>query len=82
MVALVARVLRSRVCTVGLDWREHVVQDPTLSRSGDVPALVADPRKAEARLGWRATTTFDALLDEMLDAARGALAVTGTPATT
>lgn len=72
----VAQFCEAAFARVDLDWKEHVVHDPTLSRAGDVPALVADPRKAEARLGWRATTTFDALLDEMLDAARGALAVT------
>ncbi|MBC7843280.1 MAG: GDP-mannose 4,6-dehydratase [Gemmatimonadaceae bacterium] len=64
---------------VGLDWKEHVVHDPGLSRSGDVPALVADPRRAAERLGWHATTSFESLLDEMLDAARGALAVSPTP---
>ncbi|HYW49225.1 MAG TPA: GDP-mannose 4,6-dehydratase [Gemmatimonadaceae bacterium] len=65
---------------VGLDWKAHVVHDPALSRAGDVPALVADPRRAEERLGWKATTTFEALLDEMLDAARTTLAVpSGTP---
>ena len=60
---------------VGLDWKAHVTHDPSLSRSGDVPALVADPRRAADRLGWHATTSFESLLDELLDAARGALAV-------
>lgn len=65
---------------VGLDWKEHVVHDPGLSRAGDVPALVADPRRAAERLGWQATTPFESLLDEMLEAARVALAVAPTPA--
>ncbi len=60
---------------VGLDWQQHVTHDPGLSRSGDAPALVADPRRASERLGWHATTPFEVLLDELLDAARGALAV-------
>ena len=60
---------------VGLDWQTHVAHDPSLWRSGDVPALIADPQKAAERLGWRATTTFEALLDELLEAARAALAV-------
>jgi GDPmannose 4,6-dehydratase len=71
----VAQFCEAAFARVDLDWTVHVVHDPTLSRAGDVPALVADPRKAEARLGWRATTSFEALLDEMLDAARAALAV-------
>jgi GDPmannose 4,6-dehydratase len=64
---------------VGLDWQAHVTHDPSLSRSGDVPALVANPRKASEVLGWSATTPFESLLDELLDAARSALAV--VPAT-
>ncbi len=64
---------------VGLDWKQHVVHDPGLSRAGDVPALVADPQRAAERLGWQATTPFESLLDEMLDAARVALAVARTP---
>jgi GDPmannose 4,6-dehydratase len=65
---------------VGLDWKEHVTHDPGLSRSGDVPALVADPTRAAAQLGWRASTPFESLLDELLDAARAALAVSPTHA--
>ncbi len=60
---------------VGLDWQAHVTFDGSLSRTGDVPALVADARRAQERLGWVPTTSFEALLDEMLDAARGALGV-------
>ena len=60
---------------VGLDWRAHVVHDPSLTRSGDVPALVADPARAAAALGWVANTPFDDMLDELLDAARSALGV-------
>ncbi len=60
---------------VGLRWQDHVVSDVALTRPGDVAVLVADPSKAAEQLGWRATTSFEALLDEMLDAARGALAV-------
>jgi GDPmannose 4,6-dehydratase len=71
----VAQFCEAAFARVGLPWQEHVVSDTALTRAGDVAVLVADPRKASERLGWQATTTFEALLDEMLDAARGALAV-------
>jgi GDPmannose 4,6-dehydratase len=65
---------------VGLDWRAHVVADGSLTRSGDVPALVADATRARNRLGWVPATSFDALLDEMLGAARAALGIAGSGA--
>lgn len=71
----VAEFCEAAFARVGLNWKDHVVSDPSLSRAGDVAALVADPTKAAERLGWRATTPFHDLLDELLDAARAALAV-------
>src|SRR5205807_2058804 len=38
---------------VGLDWRQYVVQDPRFYRPAEVDLLLADPSKAQARLGWR-----------------------------
>jgi GDPmannose 4,6-dehydratase len=69
----VAQFCDAAFARVGLDWTAHVVVDGGLSRSGDVPALVADITRARTRLGWHPTTSFDALLDEMLDAARATL---------
>ncbi|MCC7053517.1 MAG: GDP-mannose 4,6-dehydratase [Gemmatimonadaceae bacterium] len=59
----------------GLDWSQHVVHDEALVRAGDVPVLVADPQHVARQLGWQATTPFEALLDELLDAARAAIGV-------
>jgi GDPmannose 4,6-dehydratase len=70
----VAQFCELAFARVGLDWRDHVVTDPSLARSGDVPAMVADPARAKALLGWSATTPFEAVLDELLDAARVAVA--------
>jgi GDPmannose 4,6-dehydratase len=55
---------------VGLDWRKHVVSEAAFARHGDVTRLVADPRRAFERLGWRPTVSFDELVDELLEAAR------------
>lgn len=42
----------------GLDWRQHVVRDPLLVRPTEIGCSRADPSRAAARLGWRATTTM------------------------
>jgi GDPmannose 4,6-dehydratase len=60
---------------VGLDWREHVISDPSFVRAGDVPVMLADPRLAKERLGWSASTPFTTTLDELLSAATAALTV-------
>ena len=52
----------------GLDYRDHVVVDSALLRSIDARTLVADPSKARERLGWSATTGFDAMVRAMVSA--------------
>lgn len=39
---------------VGLDWREHVITDPTLLRPSEIMVSRANPSKAAQRLGWQA----------------------------
>ena len=39
---------------VGLDWREHVVTDPSLLRPSEIMVSRANPAKAAQRLGWSA----------------------------
>ena len=51
-----------------LDWREHVVADPALSRPADVDSLVADPRKARRELGWTPAVSFRELVRMMIEA--------------
>jgi len=52
---------------VGLDWRDHVVQDPRFMRPAEVDLLVADPSKARRVLGWRPTVSFPKLVQMMVD---------------
>jgi GDPmannose 4,6-dehydratase len=63
---------------VGLDYRAHVVNNPALVRTAEIHAMYADPSRAAERLGWRAETHVDALVDRLvtaelaeLDAERG-----------
>jgi GDPmannose 4,6-dehydratase len=52
---------------VGLDWREHVIQDDRFRRPAEVDLLIGDPSKAEKLLGWRRKTGFPELVIMMVD---------------
>jgi GDPmannose 4,6-dehydratase len=54
---------------VGLDWRDHVRHDESLSRgSSDSPELVGDPAKIRDRLGWEPEVRFEQLVTMLVDA--------------
>jgi GDPmannose 4,6-dehydratase len=52
----------------GLDWRKHVLVDPTLLRPAEVDHLLGDPSKAREELGWTPTVNFRQLVEMMVDA--------------
>jgi GDPmannose 4,6-dehydratase len=53
---------------VGLDYREHVVQDPALYRPIDITETRGDASKARRTLGWEPLVTFEQLVAMMVDA--------------
>jgi GDPmannose 4,6-dehydratase len=53
---------------VGLDYRQHVVQDPQFVRPAEVDSLVGDASKARNTLGWRPEVNFDELVSRMVEA--------------
>jgi GDPmannose 4,6-dehydratase len=53
---------------VGLDYNQHVIQDPLFYRPAEVDELVSDPRKAGSILGWEPTMNFRQLVQAMVDA--------------
>ncbi len=53
---------------VGLDYNQHVVQDPLYYRPAEVDELVSDPRHAGNALGWEPTMNFRQLVQMMVDA--------------
>jgi len=53
---------------VGLDWNEHVVQDPAFVRPAEVDVLIGSPAKAKAKLGWTPKVSFRQLVELMVDA--------------
>jgi GDPmannose 4,6-dehydratase len=58
---------------VGLDWTDHVVQDERFYRPAEVDLLIGDPASAREALGWRPRTSFEALVEMMVDADLAAL---------
>jgi GDPmannose 4,6-dehydratase len=53
---------------VGLDYRDHVVTDPSFVRPAEVDRLLGDPSRAREDLGWRPNVTFEELVAMMVDA--------------
>ena len=53
---------------VGLDWRDHVREDPTLLRPAEVERLVGDASKARRVLGWAPRVSFRQLVEMMVRA--------------
>jgi GDPmannose 4,6-dehydratase len=52
---------------VGLEWRDFVRADPALIRPAEVDTLLADPTKAREVLGWSARTSFEQLIQLMVE---------------
>ncbi|NBH06640.1 GDP-mannose 4,6-dehydratase [Amycolatopsis sp. SID8362] len=52
---------------VGLDWRDHVVVDPSLVRPAEVETLCADAGLARETLGWAPTVSFEELMHMMVE---------------
>ncbi len=53
---------------VGLEWQKYVIQDPLFYRPAEVHLLLGDSAKARAKLGWEPETSFEQLIQLMVDA--------------
>jgi GDPmannose 4,6-dehydratase len=53
---------------LGMDYREHVVQNPKYMRPEELRYLCGDCTKVKDMLGWKAEYSFDKLVDEMIEA--------------
>jgi GDPmannose 4,6-dehydratase len=53
---------------VGLDPADYVKQDPRFMRPAEVDQLIGSYEKAERKLGWSPTTSFDELVKLMVEA--------------
>jgi len=50
------------------DWSKYVKTDKKYIRPAEVPHLLGDPKKANEKLGWKTNTSFDDLVNIMVDA--------------
>jgi len=64
----VGELVEVAFAALGLDWRQHVVQDPRFYRPAEVDLLVSDPSKAREKLGWEPEVRFEELVRMMVQA--------------
>jgi len=50
------------------DWQNHIVQNPAYMRPAELYHLKGNPSKANEKLGWKATTSFQELITMMVEA--------------
>ena len=58
---------------VGLDWRAHVVHDPSLLRPTDILFGCGDPTRAKEQLGWQARSVMQDVVEKMIRAEQSRL---------
>jgi len=68
---------------LGLNWRDHVKQDPGLFRPTDFAIGRANPSKANDKLGWKAEMKLEDIVAMMVDAqlSAGASRMASSPRT-
>jgi GDPmannose 4,6-dehydratase len=54
--------------SVGLDWRDHVVDDPAMRRPTELSFSVGNPAKAQALLNWSAEVRMPELVQKLVSA--------------
>ena len=53
---------------VDLNYEDYVKTDPDFYRPAEIDLLLGNPAKAQKELGWKAETTFEELVEEMVEA--------------
>ena len=51
----------------GLDWEKYVIVDERFFRPAEVNILLGDPAKAREKLGWQPETSFEKMVQQMVD---------------
>lgn len=64
----VRELCRVAFAAVDLNYEDYVRLDERFMRPAEVDVLLGDASKAERKLGWKAETTFEQLISEMVEA--------------
>lgn len=64
----VQRLLEVAFACIDLDWKDYYAQDERFMRPAEVDLLIGDPKKAEDKLGWKPTVTFEQMIQMMVEA--------------
>lgn len=64
----VREMCRIAFAAAGLDYQDHVTQDPRFMRPAEVDVLLGDPAKAKAKLGWEPRISLEEMIAEMVEA--------------
>jgi GDPmannose 4,6-dehydratase len=52
---------------LGMDYKDHVIQNPKFLRPEELPYLKGDSTKIRTELGWEPKYTFKEMMKEMTD---------------
>ena len=52
---------------LGMDYKDHVIQNPKFLRPEELPYLKSDSTKIRTELGWKPKYTFEGMMKEMTD---------------
>jgi GDPmannose 4,6-dehydratase len=64
-----AYVVERAFSIMGLDWHDHVDEDPSLLRPSEILISRGDPEPMAIATGWRATIDVDGVVERLLQAA-------------
>jgi GDPmannose 4,6-dehydratase len=64
----IERLLDVAFNCVDLEWKDYTVQDPKFMRPAEVDLLIGDPAKAQAKLGWEPSISFEEMIQIMVEA--------------
>jgi GDPmannose 4,6-dehydratase len=56
---------------LGLDWKDHVLTDPSLLRPSEIMISRGNPEKAHRELGWKAKNRMRDVIRLMISAEKG-----------